>query len=107
MVDKSLGNFRTFAAMDLSAAANRRRRAAEMGPHDKPMRRRLLDNARFLLLEARHCRMKRKEAERADEMNAIAAKLESAGEPILASSFRNEARKAEYRAMSMPHPAFR
>lgn len=108
MNDKHLGNFRTFAAMDLSAAANRRRRATEMtGPHDKHMRRRLLDNARFLIHEARYCRLKRQEAAEADRWIEEAARLEAAGETILASIARGEAAKHEMRAMSMPHPAIR
>lgn len=108
MTDQSLGAFRVFAAMDLAAAATRRRRAAEMGsPHDRPMRRRLLDNARFLILEARHCRMRRQEAAKADAWRAEAATLEAMGEPILAGVARRQADMAELRAQTMPHPAFR
>ena len=93
MIDSNLGNFRTFAAMDLKAAANRRRHAATLGHHVQ-MRRRLLDNARFLIIEARRCRLAREAAQHREE----AEKHIKAGDAIAAALALGKALTADLRA---------
>lgn len=97
--------FRIFAALDLKAAAYRRQRALEMtSPHDAFTRRRMLDNARFMIAEARYSRIKAAKLETAQRLDKLAAEWSLAGEPLIADAMRNAARIAFRDYYETRHP---
>lgn len=105
MQTQSPATYRIFAALDLKAAAYRRQRALEMtSPHDQHMRRRMLDNARFMIAEARYSRIKAAKLAHAQRLEKLAANWELEGEPLLASIARNAARVAFRDYYETRHP---
>lgn len=85
---------RTFVALDLAAAAHRRRMARDMvDRRDRPLRDRMLANARWMIKEARDCRIIATRERNAQVYAQIAARLDEMGDTIRSDIFRNAERQ--------------